>query len=307
MKEGDEADAEVANSQKRTTSRRELARNPRFEQVSPEVGELDESAVEEGLREDPDEMLAMLADLVGATDRRLRELAKRLAASLFLDIARRGPVRPRGVGTLRELLYRPDGGDLDIDASLEAIMEGRGGAIDAERLRVRGWVQPTTALCLLVDRSGSMGGKPLATAALAAAAVANRSPSDYSVLAFGKNVVVAKGQLTPKPSELVVNDVLSLRGFGTTDLAGALRVAGAQLERSRAGRKVTVLLSDCRSTVDGDPVAAAGALTELVVVAPESDSDEARAFAHQVGARCITISGPSQVAAALTQALDRAG
>jgi Mg-chelatase subunit ChlD len=307
VKEGDEADAEVANSQKRTTSRRELARNPRFEQVSPEVGELDESAVEEGLREDPDEMLAMLADLVGATDRRLRELAKRLAASLFLDIARRGPVRPRGVGTLRELPYRPDGGDLDIDASLEAIMEGRGGAIDAERLRVRGWVQPTTALCLLVDRSGSMGGKPLATAALAAAAVANRSPSDYSVLAFGKNVVVAKGQLTPKPSELVVNDVLSLRGFGTTDLAGALRVAGAQLERSRAGRKVTVLLSDCRSTVDGDPVAAAGALTELVVVAPESDSDEARAFAHQVGARCITISGPSQVAAALTQALDRAG
>ena len=307
MKEGDEADAEVANSQKRTTSRRELARNPRFEQVSPEVGELDESAVEEGLREDPDEMLAMLADLVGATDRRLRELAKRLAASLFLDIARRGPVRPRGVGTLRELPYRPDGGDLDIDASLEAIMEGRGGAIDAERLRVRGWVQPTTALCLLVDRSGSMGGKPLATAALAAAAVANRSPSDYSVLAFGKNVVVAKGQLTPKPSELVVNDVLSLRGFGTTDLAGALRVAGTQLERSRAGRKVTVLLSDCRSTVDGDPVAAAGALTELVVVAPDSDSDEARAFAHQVGARCITISGPSQVAAALTQALDRAG
>ena len=307
MKEGDEADAEVANSQKRTTSRRELARNPRFEQVSPEVGELDESAVEEGLREDPDEMLAMLADLVGATDRRLRELAKRLAASLFLDIARRGPVRPRGVGTLRELPYRPDGGDLDIDASLEAIMEGRGGAIDAERLRVRGWVQPTTALCLLVDRSGSMGGKPLATAALAAAAVANRSPSDYSVLAFGKNVVVAKGQLTPKPSELVVNDVLSLRGFGTTDLAGALRVAGTQLERSRAGRKVTVLLSDCRSTVDGDPVAAAGALTELVVVAPDSDSDEARAFATQVGARCITISGPSQVASALTQALDRAG
>ena len=69
----------------------------------------------------------------------------------------------------------------------------------------------------------------------------------------------------------------------------------------------SVLLSDCRSTVDGDPVAAAGALTELVVVAPESDSDEARAFAHQVGARCITISGPSQVASALTQALDRAG
>jgi len=305
VKEGDDADAEVAQSQKRTTSRRELSRNPRFEQVSPEVGELDESAVEDSMRDDPDETLAMLADLVGATDVKLRELAKRLAGKLFIDVARRGPMRPRGIGTLRELPYRPDGGDLDIDASLEAIIEGRAGAIDVDRLRVRGWVKPATALCLLVDRSGSMGGKPLATAALAAATVAYRTPEDYSVLAFGKNVVVAKGQLTPKPSERVVHDVLTLRGFGTTDLAGALRVAAEQLHRSRAGRKITVLLSDCRSTVDGDPVAAAAALGELVIVAPESDSDEAVAFAAQVGARCITISGPSQVAEALTRALDR--
>mgnify|MGYP003342069729 CR=1 FL=1 len=77
------------------------------------------------------------------------------------------------------------------------------------------------------------------------------------VLAFGKDVVVLKGQTTPKPSDMVVTDLLTLRGYGTTDLAGALYVAGSQLARSRAGRKVTVLLSDCRSTVDGDPVAAA--------------------------------------------------
>ena len=36
---------------------------------------------------DPDETLAMLADLTGATDRELRELARRLAARLFLDVA----------------------------------------------------------------------------------------------------------------------------------------------------------------------------------------------------------------------------
>ena len=307
MKEGADADAEVARNQRRTTSRRDLARNPRFEQVSPEVGELDEAAVEEGLREDADEMLAMLADLVGATDRRLRELARRLAASLFLDVARRGPLRPRGVGRLTDLPYRPDGGDLDIDASMEAIVEGRAGVVDPERLRVSGWVRPATALCLLVDRSGSMGGKPLATAALAAAAVASRSPEDYSVLAFGKDVVVAKGQTTPKPADLVVTDVLSLRGFGTTDLAGALRVAGEQLARSRAGRKVTVLLSDCRATVEGDAQAAAACLDELVVVAPESDADEARAFCRRTGARLTTVSGPSQVADALTRAIERSG
>ncbi|MEY4173924.1 MAG: hypothetical protein RI900_1089 [Actinomycetota bacterium] len=305
MKEGDDADAEVAQNQKRTTSRRDLARNPRFEQVSPEVGELDEDAVDDAMGDDPDEMLALMADLVGATDQKLRELAKRLAGRLFIDVARRGPVRPRGVGLLRDLPYTPDGGDLDVDASMEAIVEGRAGGLDASRLRLRGWVKPGTALCLLVDRSGSMGGKPLATAAVAAAAVASRSPEDYSVLAFGKDVVVAKGQTTPKPSDLVVNDVLSLRGWGTTDLAGALRIAGEQLARSRAGRKVTVVLSDCRATVDGDPVAAASALDEVVVIAPESDDEEARAFAARVGARLTTVSGPSQVAEALGRALER--
>jgi Mg-chelatase subunit ChlD len=305
VKEGDAADAEVAKSQKRTTSRRDLARHERFEQVSPEVGELDEQAVDDAMRDDPDETLAMLADLVGATDQSLRDLARRLAAKLFLDVARRGPVRPKGIGTLRDLPYSPDGGDLDVDASLEAIVEGRAGGIDAERLRVRGWVKPATALCLLVDRSGSMGGKPLATSALAAAAVATRCPSDYSVLAFGKDIVVAKSQESAKPGELVVTDVLSLRGFGTTDLAGALRVAGEQLARSRAARKVTIVLSDCRSTVEGDPVAAARGLDEVVVIAPESDSDEARAFAERSGAALTTIAGPSEVAEALARVLDR--
>ena len=296
----------MAKAQRRSTSRRQLAQYPRFEQISPEVGQLDEEALAGALADDPDETLAMLADLVGATDERLRALARRLAGRLFFDLARRGPVRPRGVGRLQEMPYRPDGGDLDIDASIEAIVEGRAGTVDAERLRVRGWVRPSTALCLMVDRSGSMGGRPLATAALAAAAVATRSPADYSVLAFGKDVVVAKSQLTPKPGDSVVTDVLSLRGFGTTDVASALTAAGEQLSRSRAARKVAVLLSDCRHTVEGDPVAAARALDELVVIAPHEDSDEAQAFATRCGARCLTVSGPSAVAEVVSQALERA-
>ncbi len=282
-----------------------MSRNPKFEQISPEVGELDEAAVEEALRDDPDDTMALLADLTGATDPALRELARRLAGQLFLDLGRRGPARPRGIGTLRELPYAPDRGDIDIDASLEAIIEGRAGGLDVDRLRVRGWVRPGTALCLLVDRSGSMGGKPLATAAVAAAAIASRAPDDYSVLAFGKDVVVAKSQDSPKPGHLVVTDVLSLRGHGTTDLAGALRVAGEQLGRSKAARKITVVLSDCRATVDGDPIAAAAALDEVVVIAPESDHDEAQAFARSVGAVFVTVSGPSAVADALSRGLER--
>jgi len=226
--------------------------------------------------------MALLADLTAATDPKLRELARRLAARLFLDVSRRGALRPRGIGKLASLPYRPDGGDLDIDASIEVIAEAHGArhAVDASRLRVRGWVKPGTALCLLVDRSGSMGGKPLATSAVVAAAVAWRAPEDYSVLAFAKDVVVAKSQDVFKDNERVVNDVLSLRGFGTTDLAGALRTAQLQLGRSRAGRRIAVLLSDCRATVEGDVITAAGALDELLIIAPEGDSDEAQRLAE---------------------------
>jgi hypothetical protein len=306
VREGASAEQAVADASKRTTSRRDLARNPRFEQISPEVGELDEAAIDEAMQADADEALALLADLTSATDPVLRDLARRLAGRLMLDVGRRGPVRPRGIGRLVKRRYRDDGGELDVESSLEAIVEAR--ALDtspaAEDLWVRTWGKPATALCLLVDRSGSMGGKPLATSAVAAASVAWRSPEDYSVLAFGKDVVVAKSQDAAKANERVVNDVLALRGFGTTDLAGALRAAHDQLARTSAGRKVTIVLSDCRATVDGDPIDAARGLDEVVVIAPIDDDAEARVFADRVGARLAVIGGPSDVPDVLNALLD---
>jgi Mg-chelatase subunit ChlD len=274
--------------------------------VSPEVGEIDEAAVEEAMSENPDDMLAMLADLTGATDPKLRELARRLAGRLFLDVAKRGPSQPRGTGRLTTQRYRPDGGDLDLDASLDAVLtaRGAGAAVDPEELRIRGWSTPATAICLLVDRSGSMGGKPLATNAVAASAVAWRAPDDYSVLSFGKDVVAAKSQDQTKSNEAVVDAVLALRGFGTTDVAAALISAREQLSRSSARRKIAVLLSDCRATVDGDAVAAAAGIDELVIVAPEHDDEEATALALATGARMTTVSGPSDAAAALSRVLD---
>jgi Mg-chelatase subunit ChlD len=299
----------VAKSRKQSLSRRELGRHERFEQVSPDVGELDEGALDDAMRDDPDAAMAMLADLTAATDPALRDLARRLAGRIFLGVARRGPQRPRGIGRLVEQPYRPDAGDLDLDASLDAIVDAGGdpAAVSADRLRVRGWVKPGTAYALLVDRSGSMGGKPLATAAVAAAAVAWRAPADHSVLAFGKDVVVVKGQDATKAAERVVDDLLALRGFGTTDLAGVLDAATEQLRRSRAGRKVVVVLSDCRSTVEGDLRGAAAGLRsvvdEFVVVAPQGDEADAITFASEVGARVSTIAGPSEIADVLADLL----
>lgn len=296
----------MSKARRKTTSRRALEQQPNFDEISPEVGELDEDAVASALEDDPDDTLALLADLTGATDPKLRELARRLAGRLFLDLSRRGPAAPRGVGQLRTQRYRPDGGDLDIDASLDGLVTARaaGAAIDPDDLWIRAWSTPRTAICLLVDRSGSMTGRPLATAAVAASAVAWRSPDDYSVLSFGKDVVAAKSQDATKSNERVIDAVLALRGFGTTDVAGALTAAADQLSRSNAGRKITVLMSDCRATAPGDVAAAARRLGELVIVAPESDDAEARELATLVGARLTTVSGPSDAAAALARVLD---
>lgn len=257
------------------------------------------------LAEDADEAMALLADMTRATDTRLRDLARRLAGRLVLDVARRGPMRKRGTGRIVSTPYEPAAGDLDVDASTEAIVEARaaGAAVDTERLRIRRWVQPRSALCLLVDRSGSMSGKPLATSAVTAAAVAFRSPDDFSVVSFARESVVVKSQDVATPLEAVVDGVLALRGHGTTDLAAALDAARVQLARSSAGRKVTVLLSDCRATEHGDVLGAAEALDELAIIAPAGDADEATMLAHAVGAAVTTVSGPAEAADALGRVL----
>ena len=59
---------------------------------------------------------------------------------------------------------------------------------------MRAWSRRELALCLVVDRSGSMGGERLAAAAVAAAACAWRAPRDWSLLAFSDRVLVLKGQ-----------------------------------------------------------------------------------------------------------------
>lgn len=269
------------------------------------MGRLEEAALDAAMDTDPDETMALVADLTAATDPELRAAARRVAARLFLDVARRGRTTRRAVGRLQTQRYRPDGGDLDLDASLDALVgtvpEVHG--VDVDELRVSGWVRPELALCLVVDRSGSMGGAPLATAAVAAAAAAQRAPGDHSVLAFSNEVLVITTQLGSRPSADVVDTLLSLRGHGTTDIDAALRAAAEQLAASRATRRVTVLLSDCRSNGDRDPLDAARALDDLVVIAPASDAGEAQAFAAAVGARIATIDGPSAIPAAFDSLL----
>lgn len=298
---GEDAEKALADERRRTVSRRDLDRNESFSDISPELGELDTEQFEELLADDPDEALELLAQMAQATDAGLAKLARQLAGRLVLDLTRTGRARSRGVGKLVRSKATIDGGDIDVDGSLDAMVaarsEGRPPAVD--ELVTTAWQKPRTAICLLVDRSGSMNGQRLASAALAAAVCSWRAPVEFSVLAFGDKVVSIKELHQLKSPESVVAEVLALRGHGTTDVELALRAAQLQLAGSRASRKLTVLLSDAEVTTGGDPLPIAKALDELTILAPEDEPEHARKLAAGCGARIAEVGGPFSVLDAL--------
>ena len=249
--------------------------------------------------------MELLADLTVATDEKLRDAARRLAARLLLDVARTGRSHRRGTAKLRRV-PADVGGDLDVDLSLEGIAgaraEGREPGLD--ELVARDWGRPDLALCLLVDASGSMSGGRLATAAVTAAACSWRAPAEYAVLSFARSVSVHRALVGSTAAGDVVNRLLGLRGHGMTAVASALRAATDELASARAARRVTVLLSDCRATDGEDPLVAATSQEELLILAPADDSAEAEQLAAAAGARIATIATAADAPGALSTLLD---
>lgn len=283
----------------------EIARNPHFDDVSPEVGVLDEDAFAEAMEDNQDGALKLLSEMAVATDKGLRELARNLAGRLYLDVARSGMPTAAGAARLVHATADVAEGDLDLDRSLDELVSAGAADLpaDASNLHVRTWRKPRTALCLLVDRSGSMHGPKLATAAISAAAASLAKATDCSIVAFSDDAIVLRESHSERPIGAVVDDLLSLRGSGTTNLAGALRAARIQLQESNAGRKVTLILSDCRITSGGDAVPAAEQLDEVLILAPTEDSADAEDFADRIGARCATYDDPMSTPAVLAQLL----
>jgi magnesium chelatase subunit D len=254
---------------RRTLAREELARaHGHLADVSPEVGKLDERAFAELLRGEPDAALALLADLSAATDPALRAQARRLAARVFVRSGRLGPPRGRGQ---RRLVAGPAGeGDLDLERTLE---RAGGRPRRAEDLVARRWAAPRRALCLLVDHSGSMRGHAVALAAMATAAVVLTDRAHCGVIAFAADALVLQAQGEERSLPALVDDLLSLRGQGRTDVALALRTAARELRRAPAAERTAILLSDCRATAGSDPLAALGGLDRLHVLGTSTEAD----------------------------------
>nr|WP_281365470.1 vWA domain-containing protein [Nocardioides panzhihuensis] len=179
-----------------------------------------------------------------------------------------------------------DGGDIDLDRSMDRVLsaraEGRSARLD--ELLVSDWSKPGLALCLVIDRSGSMNGARLTTAAVAAAACASLAPRENAVITFASQIDVLKPMNERRSASETVASILTLRGHGTTSLAAALEQARSQLIKAEARRKVTLLLSDCRATEEVGVASAASNLQELIILAPGDDLEAVEQLARVSGA-----------------------
>lgn len=215
-----------------------------------------------------------------AVDERLRLLVRRVAANTFIrPVTGRRP--RRGVRRLAPASAH-SGGDLDIDRTLDRSSGLRPSTID--QLVTRAWSAHRPRVVLLIDRSGSMSGGAVARAAAAAAAIslATRGRADCGVIAFSRDRIVLQPlSRTPDPFRLV-DRILTLRGHGTTDLAGALTEASRMVRsRSGDGNGIVVLLSDCIATEGTDPTRALTGIAHLHIITP-SDAPESIAVARSL-------------------------
>lgn len=303
---GEQVRDAVREAARRTTSRRDLAAShPQFEQISPEVGQIDEVALDELLRRDPDAALALLSDMATATDPQLRAHARRLAARIFIRLGRAGSARRRGYRRMAAEAARDDG-DLDLERTIERCGGGR--PRSREDFVVRRWRAPRRAVALLIDNSGSMRGQALATAAMAAAAVllAAEERVDSSVIVFARNALVLQEQGSPRRRDEVLDDLLTLRGKGTTNIAVALRAAARQLRRDPTAEQVVLLLSDCLATDGDEPHTALKGIEQLHVLGVSAEPaavNAGKALARRGGGRYVQVGSAATLAGDLTALL----
>jgi Mg-chelatase subunit ChlD len=291
---------ELRRQARLTWSRAELAQYDDFAAYSPQPGAFAVDAFRAAFDTSPERMFEMLPRLAKAADPPLRRQARRIATRIIVREARARATGAYGAGRMTSEPLGPDG-ELDIDASLEAVLLARAGRMSVPpQLVAQAWRRPFVAVSLIVDTSGSMSDGGIGNAALAAAAIALRSGIDLSVVVVSDRALILKAQGSHRPIERVIDDLLTLQSYGWTNLAVGLNAARAQLARAPGGsRRVAILLSDGRANRGGDPLQAARALDTLHVVSTSAARDGGRALAAAGRGRAVHINEQHEIVSAL--------
>jgi Mg-chelatase subunit ChlD len=252
-----------------------------------------------GITDEPARLLTEVpadAELDPETVRRARQIAARLS----VPRPSRDLLARRGVGELASVRYRGGSDDIDLDATLDNLVEHPMPEDDdivvRERLRTR------RSVVLAVDVSGSMRGERVRTAAATVGALAAElSRDDLAVIAFWSDAAVLARLGQRVPATVLLDALLRIPARGLTNISFPLQVARRLLAAVPARDARVLLLSDCVHNAGPDPRLAAAGLARLDVLldtSGEHDLELARDLARLGRGRLAVIRGYRDVAPA---------
>ncbi len=251
--------------------------------------------------EEQGELLASVPDEAQPDPETLRR-ARRIAGRLAVPRPRRDVSARRGVGELASLRYRGGSDDIDLDRTLEALVEHP--VPEEDDIIVRERVRTRRSVVLLVDVSGSMRGERVRTAAATVGALAAElSRDDLAVVAFWSDAAVLNHLGHRVSPQRLLDAMLRIPAKGLTNIAFPLQVAQRELARVPARDARVLLLSDCVHNAGPDPRPFAARLPRLDVLldtSGEQDPELARDLARLGHGRLLRAGDYRDVAPALS-------
>ena len=188
--------------------------------------------------------LTDVLDGAAAADRQTLRRARQIAARLAVPRPRRDMTARRGVGELASLRYRGGSDDIDLDRTVEQLVEHP--LPDEDDIIVRERVRTRRSVLLLADVSGSMRGERVRTAAATVGALAAElSRDDLAVVAFWSDAAILSHLGQHIRPQALLDTMLRIPAKGLTNIAFPLQVAARELARVPARDARAVLLSDC--------------------------------------------------------------
>ena len=208
--------------------------------------------------------------------------ARQIAARLAMPRPRRDLTARRGAGELASVRFRGGSDDIDLDRTIEQLVEHP--VPEEDDIIVRERVRTRRSVVLLADVSGSMRGERVRTAAATVGALASElARDDLAVIAFWSDAAVLSHLGQRLPPQQLLDTMLRIPAKGLTNIAFPLQVAARELARVPARDARVLLLSDCVHNAGPDPRPFAARLPRLDVLldtSGEQDADLARDLAR---------------------------